>query len=167
MALLLYWTKLYAAEHKYIGVAKCKMCHSSDTKGNQYKHWYESRHAKAYETLGIDAAKETAQKAGVTGNPQEEPKCLKCHVTAYGVDNSLLGEGFKKEEGVQCESCHGAGGDYMAMSVMKDKQKAIENGLVMPTKEVCITCHNPESPNYKEFSFGEFYPKVAHPRPKN
>lgn len=151
--------------HKYIGVKKCSICHKSDAKGNQYGQWLSTKHAKAYETLGTDAAKETAQKAGVTGNPQEEPKCLKCHTTAFGVDSRLLDNAFKKEEGVQCESCHGAGSDYMAMTVMQDKEKAIENGLIMPTKEVCITCHNPESPNYKEFNFEEHYPKIAHPRP--
>ncbi len=151
--------------HKYIGVKKCSMCHKSDEKVNQHSLWVSTKHAKAYETLGTDAGKETAQKAGVAGNPQEEPKCLKCHVAAYGVDSGLLEEGFKKEDGVQCEACHGAGRDYMAMSVMKDRQKAIEAGLVMPTKEVCVKCHNPESPNYKEFNFDEFYSKIAHPNP--
>lgn len=151
--------------HKYIGVKKCSMCHKSDEKGNQYNQWLSTKHAKAYETLGTDAAKETAQKAGVAGNPQEEAKCLKCHVTASGVDSSLLEDGLKKEDGVQCEACHGAGGDYMAMSVMKDKEKAVDAGLVMPTQEVCLKCHNSESPNYKEFKFDELYPKIAHPNP--
>lgn len=151
--------------HKYIGVKKCAMCHKSEAKGNQYGKWLSTKHAKAYETLGGAAALETAKKCNVAGNPQETPQCLKCHTTGYGADSSLLGEGFVKEDGVQCESCHGAGGDYMAMSVMKDKEKAIGAGLVIPTKETCVKCHNPESPNYKEFNFDKFYPEIAHPNP--
>jgi len=152
-------------EHKYIGVKKCSMCHQSDAKGNQYKQWLSTAHAKAYERLGSPEAKETAEKAGVSGNPQEVGQCLKCHITAYGADGSLLDSGFKKEDGVQCETCHGAGSDYMAMSVMQDRDKAIAAGLIMPTEEVCVKCHNEESPNFKGFNFDEYYPKIAHPRP--
>jgi len=157
---------VFAAEHKYIGVKKCAMCHKSEAKGNQYGKWLSTEHAKAYEVLAAPQAQETAKKAGVPGNPQEAPACLKCHVTAYGVDSSLLAEGFAKEDGVQCEACHGAGSDYKGLSVMKDKQQAIAAGLVMPTKEVCVRCHNSESPNYKEFNFDEYYKKIAHPQPK-
>ena len=147
--------KVYAEGHQYAGVSKCKMCHSSESKGNQYKIWKESSHAKAYESLATDAAKKAAEKKGLTTDPQKSPECLKCHVTVSG----------SEADGVQCESCHGAGSDYISLSTMKDKQKAIEAGLVMPTKEVCVKCHNPESPNYVEFNFDEFYKKIAHPRP--
>lgn len=152
--------------HKYIGVKKCSMCHKSESKGNQYGQWSSTAHAKAYETLAAPLALETAKKAGVTENPQESPKCLKCHVTGYGEDSGLFEAGFVKTDGVQCEACHGAGGDYKALSVMKDKAKSIEAGLVMPTNELCVKCHNSESPNYKEFNFEEYYAKINHPRPK-
>jgi hypothetical protein len=152
--------------HKYLGVKKCSMCHKSESKGNQHGQWLSTAHAKAYETLASPHAQETAQKAGVSGNPQEAAVCLKCHITGYGEDSSLFAEGFIKEEGVQCEACHGAGSDYVPIGVMKDKAKAIDSGLVMPTKEVCIKCHNPQSPNYKEFNYDEFYKKIAHPKPK-
>lgn len=156
---------LAGGEHKYTGVKKCSMCHKSEAKGNQYGHWLSTAHAKAYETLATPAAQETAKKAGVTGSAQEAPQCLKCHVTGYGLDSSLFGEGFVKEEGVQCESCHGAGADYAPLSVMKDKAKSVAAGLIVPSKEVCVKCHNPESPNYKEFNYDEFVKKIAHPRP--
>lgn len=152
--------------HKYIGVKKCSMCHKSESKGNQYGQWSSTSHAKAYERLATPEAAETAKKAGVTENPQESPKCLKCHITGHGEDSGLFDTGFVKADGVQCESCHGAGGDYMALSVMKDKAKSIEAGLVIPTKELCVKCHNSESPNYKEFNFDEYYSKISHARPK-
>jgi len=158
--------KAYAEEHKYIGASKCKMCHSSDAKGNQYKVWAESKHAKAYETLATEEAKKAAEKAGLKTDPQKSPECLKCHVTAFGAKDDLKEASFNAADGVQCESCHGAGSDYKGLSVMKDKQQAIAEGLVIPNKEICVKCHNPESPNFKEFDYDKFYPKIAHPRPK-
>ncbi|MDO8663114.1 MAG: cytochrome c family protein [Candidatus Omnitrophota bacterium] len=154
------------ANHKYVGIKKCSMCHKSESKGNQYGQWLSTKHAKAYETLATPAAQETGQKAGVTGNPQEAPQCLKCHITGYGQDASLFEAGFAKVDGVQCESCHGAGSDYMPIAVMKDKAKAIEAGLIMPAKEGCVKCHNSESPNFQGFDFDSYFKKIAHPRPK-
>lgn len=167
MAVLLYaGDKIYAAEHKFIGAGKCKMCHSSDAKGNQYKIWSESKHAKAYADLATEEAKKTAEKVGLKTEPQKSPECLKCHVTAFGVSDDLKDASFNVAEGLGCETCHGAGNDYKGLSVMKDKQKSIEAGLVIPTKEVCVKCHNSQSPNYKEFNYDEYYKKIAHPAPK-
>ncbi|MDP2912638.1 MAG: cytochrome c family protein [Candidatus Omnitrophota bacterium] len=159
---------LAAAEgkHKYVGVKKCAICHKSEAKGSQYGKWLSTNHPKAYERLASPEAKETAKQAGVSGDPQQAPQCLRCHTTAYGVDSSLLGEGLAASDGVQCEACHGAGSDYVSLSVMKDRARAISQGLVIPTKETCLKCHNPESPNYKGFNFEESYKKIAHPRSK-
>lgn len=166
LSVVLYGLAAADGNHKYVGVKKCSMCHKSEAKGNQYGQWLSSKHAKAYERLAIPEAQDTAKKAGVSGNPQQAPQCLKCHTTAYGVDSSLLGDSFVATDGVQCEACHGAGGDYLSLSVMKDKAKAIAAGLVIPTRETCIKCHNPESPNYKEFDFDKYSKEVAHPRPR-
>ena len=155
-----------AGPHKYVGVKKCAMCHKSESKGNQHGQWLSSAHAKAYERLASPEAQGSAKSKGVTGNPQEAPQCVKCHVVGYGEDASLFTESFIKADGVQCEACHGAGSDYLGLSVMKDKAKAIAAGLIIPTKETCVKCHNPESPNYKEFDYDKYYSKIAHPRPK-
>lgn len=155
-----------AAAHAYVGVSKCGMCHKAEARGNQLAQWEQTAHSRAYDSLAGDAAKEAAKKAGVEGDPQKSPKCLKCHVTAFGVDEKLLGPKHKIEEGVGCESCHGPGEDYMKMSVMKDREKAIAAGLLIPTEETCVRCHNEESPTFKKFVFKEMYAKVAHPKPK-
>ncbi len=157
---------LAGGPHKYVGVKKCVMCHKSESKGNQYGKWLSTAHAKAYERLASPEALESAKKRGITGNPQEAPQCVKCHVTGYGEDPNLFNEDFIKADGVQCETCHGAGSDYLSLSVMKDKTKAIAQGLTIPTKELCVKCHNPESPNYKEFNYDEYIKKITHPRPK-
>ena len=123
----------------YIGADKCaKMCHKSEAKGNQYGIWKKNKHANAYNVLGTERAKEVAAKAGVTGDPRKADQCVKCHVTAYGVNKELIDSTFRVENGVQCESCHGPGSKYSKMSIMKDKRKSIDAGLVEPNESVCI-----------------------------
>jgi hypothetical protein len=150
----------------FVGVKRCKMCHMSKSKGNQYGVWKASKHADAYQALGTDKAKELAAKAGVKGNPQESDKCLKCHVTAFGVDAALLGKTFVREGGVQCEACHGPGSKYIKMNVMKDHSLALQNGLVVPDEKTCKRCHNEESPTFKGFDFKEYFSKIDHAVPK-
>ena len=72
------------------------------------------------------------------------------------------------EDGVQCETCHGAGSDYKSLKVMKDKQLAMKNGLEMHDniEEFCKSCHNPESPTFVEFKFEESWNKIKHPVPQ-
>jgi len=80
----------------------------------------------------------------------------------------LLDKKFKIEDGVQCETCHGAGSNYKSLKVMKNKEDAIANGLVVPEKveDFCISCHNAESPTYVDFKFAEMWKKIQHPTPK-
>ena len=152
------------AERGYVGVDACKMCHKKEKTGNQHGSWSESKHAKAFETLGSDKANEVASAKGIA-NPQEAPECLKCHVMASGVDASLLGKKYKVEDGVGCESCHGPGKDYKNIKIMKDRDQAVANGLIIPTEDVCKKCHNEESPTYVEFNFEERAAQIAHPNP--
>lgn len=150
----------------YIGVSKCKMCHKGVKRGEQFEKWQASRHAKAYATLATPEAKAAAEKAGVEGDPQKSPQCLKCHVTGYGADAKLRGTSFKVEEGVQCEACHGPGSEYKSLKVMKNREASIAAGMIVPDEKTCVTCHNEESPTYKKFVFKEKVAKIAHPKPK-
>ncbi len=156
--------------HKVVGAAKCKMCHNSAAKGAQFKVWSESKHAKAFATLATDEAKKIAKEKGIA-DPQKDAKCLKCHETGYGKPAALFEATFKPEDGVQCEACHGAGKDYMAMAVMKDlrakKKEPASVGLVLPTEKECVACHNSESPTFKSFDFKEAVAKIAHNYPKS
>ena len=149
-----------AAEHEYVGVDSCKMCHKKEKTGNQYGKWVESKHANAYATLASDKAKEIAG-----GNAQESADCLKCHVTAAGVDASLLGKKYKVEDGVGCESCHGAGKDYKKKKIMENQADAIAAGLIIPTEATCTACHNDGSPTFAGFDFEARKADIAHPNP--
>lgn len=152
--------------HKYIGVNKCKMCHSTEKIGDQYKIWEASKHAHAYADLASDTAKAVAKARGID-DPQKSPKCLKCHETGYGEPASMFEASFDPTQGVQCESCHGAGADYWKMNVMKGIHAktiaAVSVGLTLPTEEVCVKCHNQESPFYHGFDFKTYSAKIAHP----
>jgi hypothetical protein len=165
------------AEHDYVGAAKCKTCHKKDSIGNQYGVWLDGRHSKAYETLASDQAKEWAAEAGVD-DPQNDEKCVKCHVTAYGVPEDRLSMKFDKTLGVQCEACHGAGKDYRKKKIMVDLDLAKSKGLIQPKAEDCVKCHNDESPAWKSdrytladgskvgFDFEQAAEAIAHPVPE-
>ncbi|MEW6749612.1 MAG: cytochrome c family protein [Candidatus Latescibacterota bacterium] len=157
-------------DHKYVGVEACGVCHKSERKGNQLGQWQASKHAQAYAVLATDAAKQAGAKLGVT-NPQESDKCLRCHVTAAGLPATAVAapkpgkKGLVKEDGVGCESCHGPGSDYMAATVMRTRETAVANGMVVPNEQTCTKCHNQESPTFKGFTYQEAFDKIKHPNP--
>jgi hypothetical protein len=153
------------AGHKFIGAQKCKVCHNSPTKGEQFKKWSESRHAKAFETLATPAAKEVGAKAGVE-NPQTSEKCLICHVTGATAPAEAKDATFNQTEGVGCEGCHGAGSDYKDMKTMKSRELSFAAGLTIPDEKTCISCHNEKSPTFKEFKYAEFWAKIDHSYPE-
>lgn len=154
--------------HTYIGTKTCGMCHKSEKQGEQLKIWQGSKHSKAFETLKTAEADNIAKEKGFKTKAVETEECLKCHATGYNLDASMLGKKFKVEDGVQCETCHGPGSDYKKKSIMKDKSKAVANGLLLyenPAEELCINCHNAESPTYVDFVFEEYWAKIKHSLP--
>lgn len=155
-----------AADHAFVGADKCKMCHNAAPKGAQYTKWAESPHAQAFAALGSDEAKKIAAAKGIA-DPQKASECLRCHVTGHGVDAARLTEKYSAAQGVTCESCHGPGGDYWKMDVMKDQAKSVAAGMVVPKEETCKGCHNAESPTFKSFEFAAAAAKIAHPNPQH
>ena len=128
-------------KHQYVGVSKCAMCHKSKARGNQVGQWKETAHAKAYTALATEAAKETGKKLGVE-DPQKSPKCLKCHVTAYGVEKELLGSKYSVEDGVGCESCHGPGSRHVrARRDGADDAASMSPAVVLNRFDDCLRCH--------------------------
>ena len=67
---------------------------------------------------------------------------------------------------MSCEACHGPGGDYWKMDVMKDRTKSVAAGLVIPTEATCTACHNDKGPTFKGFDYAAMLAKVAHPNPQ-
>jgi hypothetical protein len=157
-------------DFEFVGVKKCKTCHKKPEQGEQFRLWSESSHAKAFETLASEEALAEAKKHGID-DPQTSPDCLKCHATAFAVMDDLVNQKITMEEGVSCESCHGAGKAYSKKSVKKaikaGETEAASVGLLEVTEETCTQCHTPEGNSfYKEFVFADRVKKIAHPIPE-
>lgn len=162
-ALLFSVTAVSAQNYKYIGASKCKMCHNKPATGKQFEKWSNAPHAGAYATLNSEESWAYAKEHGIA-DPTKEASCLECHSTYHAADAKLRAT-ITETEGVSCETCHGAGSAYKAASVMRDKEYAMERGLIEPTEAVCKTCHNEKSPHYKGFNFAEAMKVIAHPNP--
>lgn len=151
-------------QHTFMGTKKCVMCHKGKAKGEIFEKWQTTPHAKAYATLASQESKDLYAKLGKTGDPQKDPACLKCHVTGHGVPaahTALL----DVNEGVTCEACHGAGTDYGKMNIMKDKAASVAAGMVEKPEAGCVTCHNKQSPTYKEFVYADAWKLIEHKTP--
>jgi len=124
----------FAGDHEYVGAAKCKMCHKV-----QYASWEGTKHAGATESAKASTEREFSAD------------CLKCHAT----------NASEEMAGVQCEACHGAGNDFKKMSIMKDLDAAIANGLVIPTQATCDGCHTGDDHATKKVMADELNNKEA------
>jgi hypothetical protein len=133
--------------HNYVGIDMCKLCHKKKELGDQYDAWANTSHSKAFYALGTPEAREIAASLGIN-DPQQCGKCLRCHSTCHVFTEGKVATDLRPEDGVQCESCHGAGADYSYGEVMWNLEQAKVNGLIMPTEETCRKCHNPESPTW-------------------
>ncbi|GAB4313617.1 MAG: cytochrome c family protein [Bacteroidales bacterium] len=153
-----------AQDADYVGAMKCKMCHNKPAIGEQYKKWLEGPHANALKSLSSEKALAYAKEHGIA-DPAKEESCLKCHSTYAQIDQDH-NIGVKPTEGVSCESCHGAGSKYKTNSIMKNREKAIAAGLIIPDAKTCEGCHNEDNPFHKPFNYDEYYKKIAHEIPE-
>ena len=160
-----------AKVNRYIGAKQCQNCHKGAAKGDPYDHWTKGPHAKAWATLATAKAKEVGAKLGIA-DPQTSPKCLECHVTAYGAPAAEFKPTFKMADGVQCESCHGPGEAHFKLRFAESQK----GGAAAPVTEAeilvkrdaatCKKCHNDKSPSYKPFCLVERMEKIEHLDPR-
>ncbi len=118
----------FAQAPSYVGSMKCRICHRGAQSAEVYEIWQNSAHAQAYHTLASQAAIELYHELGNEGLPTDDPNCMRCHVTGYGEDPSRT-RSIDMENGVGCESCHNAGGNYWRRNIMQNREMAIANGL--------------------------------------
>jgi len=124
-AVLLGPASLTPAAAKYLGAEVCKKCHLKNA-----ETWLKTKHAFAYETL---------EKA----RQQNNQRCLICHTVGFGQEGGFTTVRATPElKGVQCENCHGPGGDHVIYDVTADtylvKPGRISVGISL---EVCAKCH--------------------------
>jgi YVTN family beta-propeller protein len=147
---------------KYVGNEVCGTCHT-----REYKRWLGTRHARTWVMLGMaESAAPIKARLKVEGDPQTSGTCLGCHGTAASAPAPFRADTFHIEEGVQCERCHGPGGRYATEEVMKDRQRSVAAGLVLPDRTLCFSCHEAkeshESLHRKPFDFEPAYAKIKH-----
>jgi hypothetical protein len=181
--LFLFGSIIFAKDAEYIGSNKCGKCHKKENKGAQLKAWEKGPHSKTFEILKSDESAAIAKEKGLKTPAYEAPECLSCHTTGYAHGGyEVQSEEFYNQvtekgkptkavkrmiglQGVGCESCHGAGSEYKKVH-KKDYEKSLTLGLILPTEEVCITCHNDKSPTFKGFDFDKQYKEISHPFPE-
>jgi hypothetical protein len=162
-----------------VGTKTCAMCHKRADTGGQFGAWQASSHSKAFESLGTAEAKAVGAKAGIA-EPRKSGKCLKCHSTAYHFSEELKADAGRVlvEDGVSCESCHGPGKNYKSRTIMEDRKKSMEAGMIYPATTSCTLCHNDQSPSWKAdryttkngklvgFDLEQAVEKIKHPNPR-
>jgi hypothetical protein len=151
-----------AKELTYAGAEACKLCHKAKLQGRQHVIWEESSHSKAFAILSTPEAAEIGRAAGIA-DPPANAQCLGCHAPLAAKAPDL------KSEGVTCEVCHGPGSAYKKLSVMEDRAKAVQNGLILyggdrgAIQTHCLKCHG--NPHGNPFDFGAAWDKIKHPIP--
>ncbi|HUU09811.1 MAG TPA: multiheme c-type cytochrome [Phycisphaerae bacterium] len=128
----------------YVGVRVCAECHNGPQSGHLFSRWRASKHARAYASLWSPDAKRIAELSGIREEPQKAAACLGCHVAGYDTEEWEKEDSFVAEDGIQCESCHGPGSEYISPDVMSDpmdREKAMRFGLKKPGERECMMCH--------------------------
>ena len=156
----------------YVGVQVCATCHRGKGMEHQFSKWLASKHARAYAVLSKPEAKKIAELSGIPQEPQESPMCLGCHATGAHVEEWEKDETFFFQDGVQCEKCHGPGSEYMDAAVMSNREAAEKAGLMMPTANDCMGCHQVKGSHVAvhklpKLDIAQAMSDIAHPTPKN
>jgi len=161
-------------EPLYMGSKSCQKCHF-----REYGAWQKTKMALALNALKPGEAADAKKKGNLdpAKDYTKDPKCVMCHVTGYGKLGGYPAIVEGKEwtadektrapllEGVGCESCHGPGEKFSPYKKdKKDYQWAdiAKLGAIHPDEKLCATCHNTQSPSYKEFKFSEKIGKDTH-----
>ena len=148
-------TPVAVAPGTFLGVASCASsnCHgaavprkTTSVLQNEYTTWLKyDTHALAWKALLSEDSKRIAHHMGIAA-PEKEPLCLRCHATY--VPDSAKGEKFQVEDGVSCESCHGAAGGWIQTHTATGATHAdnISHGLkdshsLAQRAPSCLTCH--------------------------
>ena len=121
----------------------CIKCHT-----NEYKAWQETHHHNSVAMHRTDLAK-GMRRAFKIRRLQQDPLCQNCHFTLV-MDKGEAAPNY----GVSCESCHGAGKEWVPIHSNEEKwpereprmQMGEEKGMIRPASlyrlaQNCYQCH--------------------------
>lgn len=113
----------------FVGSAGCKSsgCHGgAGPKRSQYLTWSQKDyHTKAHVILLNARSDRIAESLGMTAAGAPNPaatnsRCTVCHAPFQSVPATRLSPTARADEGVSCESCHGAAGGWLRGHTRKD-----------------------------------------------
>ncbi len=119
---------------RYVGAERCSQCHA-----RIHEMWNETLHSKALVTL---------EAIGQGSNPD----CIGCHTVGFGEEGGFVSRALTNAlAGVQCESCHGPGGEH-AMNVSDESLRPPKN----ISATVCGKCHTgSHHPNFEQWQMSK------------
>ncbi len=114
-----------SGDYRYVGNTKCRLCH---------RKFFLGRKKDPHDF---------AMNALVQSGHEENPRCLLCHSTGFGVETGFVSmESTPRLSNVQCEGCHGPGNVHI------ERIKAKKHwGFLAGTdklerlKRMCQNCH--------------------------
>ena len=138
-------------ESTFIGAVGCKSssCHGgAGPKRSQYITWSQhDYHTKAFPVLLNARSARIAEGLGIT-EAQTSARCTVCHSPLQSVAPSRLAPGVRPDEGVSCESCHGAAGGWLRGHTRTDWTYNIRVSAGMRDlrslyvrANACVACH--------------------------
>ena len=153
------------AAPKILGPNKCASCHDHE----KQKQWADKdTHAKALSQLEDKNAAKYAKAIGLADPYDLKGSCVSCHATVFNGDANA---------GVSCETCHGAGSDYVEPHQQKGSYaKAVTLGMFdtrgnLPIwAKMCVDCHVLRDPKLTaaghksgaDFDVGASSQKIVH-----
>lgn len=111
----------------YVGVETCKGCHAAET-----ADWEQTHHAGAFNRL-------------LQQQKHYQPDCVTCHTTGFAYPTGFqIGKDVKRLTNVQCEVCHGPGGQHA-------RRPEVHNIRRTPSPDLCQRCHDADqTPDFEE-----------------
>jgi hypothetical protein len=136
---------------QFIGAAGCQSssCHGgAGAKRSQFLTWIkEDFHSRAYAVLVTARSARMAETLGLPA-AQTSNRCTICHSPLQGVEPARLAKTAQVDEGVSCESCHGAAGQWLRGHTRKDWTYPTDIGAGMRDlrnfyvrANTCVACH--------------------------
>jgi hypothetical protein len=140
----------------FVGSAGCKSssCHGgAGPKRSQYFTWSQKDfHTKAYAVLLNSRSERIAESLGISA-AHTSARCTVCHSPFQSVSPDRLAATARPDEGVSCESCHGAAGSWLRGHTRKDWTYSTRVGAGMrDLRSVyiratgCVACHQNLAP---------------------
>ena len=166
-------------EGKFLGASSCKSssCHGgAGEKRSQYLTWSQKDfHTRGYAILTTARSARMAEALSLPP-AQESNRCTVCHSPFQSVEPARLTPTAHSDEGVSCESCHGAAESWLRGHTRKDWTYAMRVTAGMRDlrnfyvrANTCVACHQNLDPDimkagHPELTFELDGQSVAEPK---